>query len=314
MPKSEDKCAVWQFTHTDLDGAGCAVVAGIVFPNCLVTQYVGYHDVDTKISEWLDGMGSLEKNGKLLLLVTDIAPTNPALVERLISLPPDGPVVVRCYDHHKTSVAWLRGLAPWFRGDVDHCGAVLTYQALMAEFAQTLPPEQLVELDAFTHAVDAYDRWLVDHPLRGRGEDLNRLLWALGREEFVRWFVKSPTADFDGELRFLSSVLREKDRREVRSAVNQQLKRKLLVDEKGRKFGILDSGGNPSAIAAQYLQDKPEADYVMLINIGGDKVELRSRKGGVDVSEVAKTYGGGGHHSAAGFILPPDWLNFLRRA
>lgn len=34
---------------------------------------------------------------------------------------------------------------------------------------------------------------------------------------------------------------------------------------------------------------------------------LRSRKGGVDVSEIAKRYGGGGHAGAAGFRVPIGW-------
>lgn len=34
---------------------------------------------------------------------------------------------------------------------------------------------------------------------------------------------------------------------------------------------------------------------------------LRSRKGGADVSEIAKRYGGGGHAGAAGFRVPIGW-------
>lgn len=34
---------------------------------------------------------------------------------------------------------------------------------------------------------------------------------------------------------------------------------------------------------------------------------LRSRDGGIDVSEVAVSYGGGGHARAAGFTAPPGW-------
>lgn len=34
---------------------------------------------------------------------------------------------------------------------------------------------------------------------------------------------------------------------------------------------------------------------------------LRSRDGGLDVSEIAKSYGGGGHRNAAGFQMPKGW-------
>ena len=45
-------------------------------------------------------------------------------------------------------------------------------------------------------------------------------------------------------------------------------------------------------------EDKPDSeDYV---------ISLRSRKGGVDVSAVAKFYGGGGHASAAGFKIKKE--------
>ncbi|MBR9764727.1 MAG: phosphohydrolase [Rhodobacteraceae bacterium] len=39
----------------------------------------------------------------------------------------------------------------------------------------------------------------------------------------------------------------------------------------------------------------------------GRAFSLRSRAGGLDVSEIAASYGGGGHRSAAGFLMPPGW-------
>lgn len=39
----------------------------------------------------------------------------------------------------------------------------------------------------------------------------------------------------------------------------------------------------------------------------GRVFSLRSREGGVDVSEIAKGYGGGGHRNAAGFQMPVGW-------
>ncbi|EEX09593.1 phosphohydrolase [Ruegeria lacuscaerulensis ITI-1157] len=39
----------------------------------------------------------------------------------------------------------------------------------------------------------------------------------------------------------------------------------------------------------------------------GRAFSLRSRSNGIDVSEIAKAYGGGGHRSAAGFLMPLGW-------
>lgn len=40
----------------------------------------------------------------------------------------------------------------------------------------------------------------------------------------------------------------------------------------------------------------------------GRRFSLRSEEGGVDVSEIAQQYGGGGHEHAAGFTAPHGWL------
>jgi uncharacterized protein len=40
---------------------------------------------------------------------------------------------------------------------------------------------------------------------------------------------------------------------------------------------------------------------------GGRVFSLRSRDGGVDVAEIAASYGGGGHAQAAGFQAAPGW-------
>jgi uncharacterized protein len=39
----------------------------------------------------------------------------------------------------------------------------------------------------------------------------------------------------------------------------------------------------------------------------GRAFSLRSSDAGVDVLEIAKRYGGGGHRNAAGFQMPIDW-------
>lgn len=40
----------------------------------------------------------------------------------------------------------------------------------------------------------------------------------------------------------------------------------------------------------------------------GRRFSLRSAEDGVDVSEIAKQYGGGGHKHAAGFTMPHNWV------
>lgn len=78
-------------------------------------------------------------------------------------------------------------------------------------------------------------------------------------------------------------------------------------DLKGRSVAYVNcSSMFSSDLGSLILEENPGIDYCVLFNFSRDEihVSLRSRKGGVNVAEIAKKYGGGGHQSAAGFILP----------
>ena len=56
----------------------------------------------------------------------------------------------------------------------------------------------------------------------------------------------------------------------------------------------------------------PDCDFAMIWyydhNDKGIRVSLRAFHDAVDVSEISKKYGGGGHKKAAGFRLPGDFV------
>ncbi|MCB9336239.1 MAG: hypothetical protein H6586_08825 [Flavobacteriales bacterium] len=78
------------------------------------------------------------------------------------------------------------------------------------------------------------------------------------------------------------------------------------------KYIILKSQKLSSELGHKLLED-PSTDFVMLIQRlpeAGFKVSLRS-KGNMDVGNIAKQLGGGGHKNAAGFTCPTDPLALL---
>lgn len=62
-----------------------------------------------------------------------------------------------------------------------------------------------------------------------------------------------------------------------------------LISETGNRLALID----PSLFSAQWYETPTKRVY-----------SLRSVEGGMDVSEIAKQYGGGGHKHAAGFSIP----------
>jgi phosphoesterase RecJ-like protein len=58
--------------------------------------------------------------------------------------------------------------------------------------------------------------------------------------------------------------------------------------------------------AIDYLNMVPDVKFSMLLkeDRGNVKGSLRTRRNDVDLSEIAKKFGGGGHPKAAGFSMP----------
>ena len=66
----------------------------------------------------------------------------------------------------------------------------------------------------------------------------------------------------------------------------------------------------PYALASDTAGTMAEGEPFAATYVDGPKgraFSLRSRAGGVDVSEIAQAYGGGGHRGAAGFLMPLGW-------
>ena len=69
----------------------------------------------------------------------------------------------------------------------------------------------------------------------------------------------------------------------------------------GHKVLVVNASTHFSEIAGKLAQDRPFGVCWFQRQDGVFQWSLRSRDGGIDVSEIAKNFGGGGHRNAAGF-------------
>ena len=81
------------FTHTDLDGIGCAVLAKFAFGNNVDIEYCNYDDVDSKVEEHFDSGIEYECH------ITDIS-----IDEELAYKINDGDKEFQLLDHHATAL------------------------------------------------------------------------------------------------------------------------------------------------------------------------------------------------------------------
>jgi oligoribonuclease NrnB/cAMP/cGMP phosphodiesterase (DHH superfamily) len=265
-------------THTDLDGAACAIVGTIAGFGTII--HANYDDVDEKIADALDAT-----DGPVYL--ADISPQNigDAAWVRLI-----------IYDHHKNSDFPARVEAGTARGafDASKCGARILAEAVGV---------RSLDVARMLNIVEAWDLWLLKSPWREEAERWQRVFSFIGMERFLhRRGADAPDgmgllACLDDEEERLSALLAEHDEAYIASRVRAAV---AGIDAEGRSYRWVHASRCTSEIGQQISRD---ADYGAVIVIEYGKVELRST-GSCNVGAIARARGGGGHDRAAGYLLP----------
>lgn len=204
---------------------------------------------------------------------------------------------VAILDHHKTAEADIQPLldAGKIQGefDIDRSGAAMTWD-------WCFPDEDRPRL--IEHIQDR-DLWQFN--LEGTRE-ITAVLFSYDQDFYVWKGILGALEDDEGRESILriGQALRRKHMKDVREAIDLTKRRMLIcgysVPVANVPYIFASDAGNIMAegelFAASYV-DTPE----------GRKFSLRSKDTGMDVSEIAKRFGGGGHARAAGFQVPIGW-------
>lgn len=192
-------------------------------------------------------------------------------------------------DHHRTAQQNCEGL-DFALFDMNYCGAILTWKYFYGN--QTVP--QLL--------------WYI--------QDRDLWTWKLPKSREVSAALRSYPFDFDLWDYFitqdgLSKLMIEGEAilRYQQQQVNIALSQKYELIEIGEyKVPCLNSTHLISEIANELCKGYPFA--ACYFDTDDKRVfSLRSDENGIDVSQIAKQYGGGGHPRAAGFtIIKPEIL------
>lgn len=199
-------------------------------------------------------------------------------------------------DHHKTARDAMVGFQTSARVqvdfDMDRSGAGMAWDLLMAGNERPW----LVDF------VEDRDLWRFD--LRG-SKEVNAWIGAHKRETFADWDrLNEAPGGPAAALEKGHAVLQFVDR-----YVSEMAAQARLVDFEGYRVPVVNAPYiNISELVGKLAESAPFAVGWMQRGDGMFTYSLRSRgDGGIDVSEIAKRYGGGGHRNSAGFSVdkPP---------
>lgn len=305
------------FTHTDLDGVGCAILAKMAFGDDVDIEYCNYDNVNEKVWDFI-GVGADEEYD--FTYITDISVCG--MLASRIDIKYDGDPDVRLFDHHKTA-EYLNAFDWCFVSEYIHavelidkehiktCGTELFFRHLIE--AGHIHTSRA--MDKFVEVVRDYDtwRWKSLPTYEGRYiKEFNDLLYILGRDEFIERAVKRlkgykyPTQPDKKDRELLD---RRQD--EIDSYVDKKAKELQVryvnefAEEDPKKYGIVFADRFVSELGNRLCETFNGLDYVAIVDPGSRKVSLRSIKEDVDVGVIAKEHGGGGHKSAAGYYF--EW-------
>lgn len=298
------------FTHTDLDGVGCAIVGRTAFKDIEVT-HCDYNNVNEKIKDFLENAKVTDYDR---IFITDIS-VNEETAENLDLIFRGGVSGVQLVDHHKTAL-WLAEKYPeWAhvrveetnlynaiesRNKVPSSGTTLFYKFLRDKHLPNVEFNQ--NLKSFSEVVRRYDTWEWhnvyndDHPKK-----LNDLLYLIGREKFIKRFTSNPLPLFTSDELLLLEVEAHKINKYIFKKEFELKTISKVIDEIGYDIGIVFAEQYVSELGNELAERAPSLDFIAIIDMANNKVSLRGIHDYVDLSAIAKSFGGGGHPKASGF-------------
>lgn len=293
------------FTHTDLDGVGCAILAKYYNPEIEV-EFCDYDNVNQKVSDFLDNNISLGD-----LYITDIS-----VSEEVAQRINDNTDFI-LLDHHPTALGlnkykWCTVKVEDKTTGLKTCGTEMFYHWLV-EYGYL---NKSKVLDRFVEIIRDYDTWRWAE----LGEDgviskkINDLLYIYGRENFINWCLSSFTQRKFPNLGNTENILLELRQQEIDRYVEKKSREMFTQALCGKISGFVFASRFTSELGNRLCKMHPEIDFVTIINIEDCTVSYRTVKDDIDLGkDVAALFGGGGHPKAAGSQFDKTvWINIFR--
>lgn len=305
------------FTHTDLDGIGCAILAYLAFGRENIdVEYCDYSNVNDKVGDFFVNGSPGEYNA---VFITDISINNELAmtidkyaVEDLWHL----------FDHHATAVGlnqfkWCI-VCETLPNDSFYktCGTELFYLYLDGcdLFKKHINRIQK-NIAAFTCLVRDWDTWKwKDNGVKGIiAKQVNMLSDIYSRDEFIEWAlyqIKHADVMNFPDFSVCDKTVLDLKQREINSYIDEKnTQLTVKTDRFGYTYGVMFAEKYFSEMGNTLCEKHPELDYIAMIDISNGRVSYRTVNGKIDVGgEIAHAYGGGGHPKAAGSTFDKDQI------
>ena len=323
-------------SHLDLDGYGSTILTEIL------TNFVpeGYYEIETDnilpnrlnniMKEVIDNLDYWDR-----VIITDLA-INQELLDMINNS--KNPEKIRVFDHHKCDLTNLPDNIIVTKHSPIQKGRLTCATELYYNFLRNDPIYEIVKIRGndralayFVECVRVYDTfefWKTrNDPENTQYESyvdaprLNTLFHILEREDFKQYMYyyllnSTPMTSLthsNNKYPYISEILAleaNKNNRYVDAALRRLIKTDLCCtiwrDNKPTKLdyhiGVIFAEKNGPVIGNTACENNNELDFCAVVS--NNQVSLYTNKESIDVSNIAKLFGVGGHEEAAGLTIP----------
>lgn len=199
---------------------------------------------------------------------------------------------VTVIDHHKSAEETVK-MAHEYLYEMNHSGAALAWRFFYPDLTVPWLIRYIEDMDIWKLELpDIFAMTLVLNSLNKDFETWNKLAKDLDDEPVRGQYIKQGNIMLKYEKKLLDEIMDSN---------------KEIVKFEGHEIYAINA---PHTFASQIgnalCREKPPIAIVWQRSDGRIEVSLRS-EGDVDVSGIAKKYGGGGHKNAAGFKFNAQW-------
>lgn len=288
------------FTHTDLDGVGCAVLAKLAWDDDVDIEFCSNSNIDEKVQDFIREYGD-DNYEQVFITDLSVCPECAETIDCVEDLRNKFQII----DHHKTA-QWLNEykfanvIVENSQTGESESGTSLFYRHLIFDIndLQITPV-----IDNFVNMVRRYDTWeWIDSKHDNVEKDLNTIFNYYGIVEFLEKMVTRllcPTVYPNLITMDEQIILKVKDKDE-KEYIDDVESRMEVTTINGRDVGVAYVSRHESIVGNTICKRHPEIDYIIMINMENNTYSFRAVKDDVDVADIAKRLGGGGHKAAAG--------------
>lgn len=288
------------FTHTDLDGVGCAILAKLAFGEEVDISYCNYDDIDVMVKEFITKENNID-----MCHITDIR-----IVDELANEIDEKFDNFYVLDHHPTAL-YLNKYS-WCTVTIENEETHIKTSGTEMYYHWLIDNGYLYESDVlsrFAELVRNYDTWRWSE----LGEDgvickqVNDLMYLYGRDRFITWCISEIHDDVFPRLYSADELLLNTKQKEIDEYVEEKNEQLFTSPMCGRVCGFVFAEKYVSELGNRLCKMHPEIDYVAMIDMGSKTVSYRTVKDDIDLGkDVAQLFGGGGHPKAAGSEFSVD--------